>query len=157
MSFGQKHLISCRCVLPQYKYVINSPSHKFIVFSIIDDDDRIKPKFAQCNNCGIIHKIVDICKSEIVPGKEAMTSIVGISDIKSSLSKNLVDILESNDVDLPTWEAVQFIIENKQWGNYVMLSTDHDDDMRTGKYIRILGESLLKVESFLSEKYIKGE
>ena len=56
--------------------------------------------------------------------------------------------LEANNADLSTWEAVQFIVENKQWGNHVVLSTDSENNEVYGKYIKILGESLCKVENF---------
>ena len=145
---GQKHLIKCRCVLPQFKNNENPPAHRFVVFSIIEDE-KVSTKYAQCNNCGVIHKVTDICTSEIQSGKEHMGSIISIEDIRLSISKNLSSVLEANSVDLPTWEAVQFVVDNKQWGQIVVLTTDRDGDEIHGKYIRILGESLFKVESFV--------
>ncbi len=152
MLSGHKHLIKCRCVLQQFKQMKNPPVHMFTVFSIIDDNDRVKPKFAQCTNCGIIHKVVEINKSEIVPGKEAMTTIVSIDDIKMSLPQRLSDLLESNKCDLPTWENAQFIIENKLWGQFVVLSTENEGNVKQGKYVSILGETSLKVETFAREE-----
>lgn len=148
MKTGQKHLIKCRCVLPQFKKLENPPAHKFIVFSVIDDDGNVQQKYAQCNNCGVIHKIVDICKSEIQTGKEHMNSLIKLEDIKPSIHSNFSMILDSNNADIATWEAVQFTVENKQWGNFVVLTTDVEGDEIHGKYIRILGETMCKVESF---------
>lgn len=148
MASGFKHLLTCRCVLPQFKKVKPAPpEHQFPVFSIIDDDGTFRMRFAQCNNCGIIHKVIDICRSEIV-NKEAMVSIPTIDEIKSSLPSGLVNLLESNSADIATWEAVQFIIDNKQWGNFVVLSTDEIDGVRQGKYVRLLSETMFKVETF---------
>lgn len=144
---GQKHLVRCRCVLPQFKKLQNPPAHQFTVFSIIDND-VVQQKFSQCTNCGVIHRITEIGRSEIVTGREAMGSILTIDDIKPSLPEAIVKILEKNSVDLPTYEFVQFIIENKQWGNFVVLTTDLEGDVRQGKYLRILGETLFKVETF---------
>ncbi len=149
---GQRHLIKCRCVLPQYKGVTNPPVHQFIVFSVINDSDVVKPKYAQCNNCGIIHKVTDICVSEILSGKEAMSSVVKIEDIKLSLPSNLSDILERNNVDIATWEAAQFILENKEWGNFVILAQEEESGTRQGKYVRIMSETFFKVESFSREE-----
>ena len=149
---GQRHLIKCRCFLPQYKGVENPPSHHFIVFSVINDDDSVKTKYAQCNNCGVIHKVTDICTSEIQNGKESMSSILKIEDIKSSLPNNLSDILERNNVDLASWEAAQFIFENKDWGNFVILASEEDSGTRHGKYVRIMSETFFKVESFSREE-----
>jgi len=133
----------------------NPPNHHFIVFSVINDDNSVVPRYSQCNNCGIVHKVIDFCRSEIVVGKESMMSIMTIDDIKTSLSENIVNILEINQADLPTWEMVKFIIENQQWGNIAVLTTDSDDEtLKQGKYIQIVGEKLAKVESFVREEVI---
>ena len=154
MASGQKHLVMCRCVLPQFKRVINPPSHQFVVFSIIDDDGRVRPKFVQCNNCGIVHRVIDVCRSEIIPGREHMSSIVSVDDLKTALPESLRAILESNDCDLPTWEAARFIYEEKRWGEFVVLSTDAADGLQQGKYVRILGDNLFKVESYVREELV---
>lgn len=151
---GQRHLVKCRCVLPQYKGIINPPVHQFVVFSIINDDTTVKTRYAQCNNCGIIHKITDICTSEIISGKESMPAIVKIEDIKLSFPPNLSDILERNNVDITIWEAAQFIIENKAWGDFVVLTQEEESGTRQGKYVRIMSETFFKVESFSREDVI---
>ena len=92
-SFGQKHLIKCRCVLPQMKNLPIPTQHQFVVFSEVIDGN-VKTKFSQCNNCGVIHKITDICSSEIMNGKDAMSSIMSIEDIKLSMNASLSSILE---------------------------------------------------------------
>jgi hypothetical protein len=148
MSQGQKHLVKCRCVLQQFKKLQNPPPHQFVVFSVVQDDGGVVVKQAQCNNCGVIHKVVDLCKSEIVSGKENAKSMVTIDDIRPSIHPNFANILEANSADLATWEAVQFAIENKRWGDAVVLTTEQDGNELHGKYLRIIGESLCKVESF---------
>lgn len=145
---GQKHLIKCRCVLPQFKKREIPPVHQFIVFSVLDNEGTISPKYTQCNNCGVIHKVTDICRSEIQSGKENMNSLIKIEDIRPCIHPNFSAILESNNADLATWEAVQFIVENKQWGGHVVLTTDTDGEEIHGKYMRIVGETMCKVESF---------
>ena len=145
---GQKHLIKCRCVLPQYKNLKDPPSHKFIVFSMIKDDDTVVVKYSQCNNCGIIHKVTDICTSEISSGKEHMNSLMKIEDIRASIPNNFSTILEGNSADLPTWEAVKFILDHKKWGDFVILTSEIDGAEINGKYVRILGETLCKIDTF---------
>lgn len=156
MPTGVKHLIKCRCVLPQFKSLHEPPTHQFVVFSVVDDADRVTNKFAQCNNCGVIHKVIDICKSEILSNKEDMSSILSIDDLKSGLPANLAKILEMNNSDLPSWEACSFIMENKKWGNFVVLTTDFENGTRQGKYVQILGENLFKVNTFTREEFIKS-
>lgn len=154
MIRGQKHLVSCRCVLPQFKSKANPLKHQFVVFSLINEDDTVKQKYAQCNNCGLIHKVTDICKSEILPGKESLASIITIDDIKASLPANLVDILERNNADLPSWEQAQFILEQKKWGEFIVLSQEDEGSTRQGKYIRLMSETFFKVETFSREQIV---
>ena len=149
---GQKHLIKCRCVLPQFKQMPNPPDHQFVVFSVINDDDTVKPRYSQCTNCGIVHKVIEISRSEILIGKEAMTSIVTIADIRPSLPQQLVAILEGSHADLSTWEAAQFIFENEQWGNFVVLTSEVEGGVKHGKYVKLLSEKTFKVETFSREE-----
>lgn len=150
---GYKHLIECRCVLPQFKSKKDPPRHKFIVFSVADENDVIQQKYAQCNNCGLIHRVVDLCKSEIQSGKENASSILTIEDIKISLPKDLAVILEKYRVELPSWEYAAFIIENKEWGNFIVLEQEEDSGTKHGKYVRILGENFYKVENFSRQEF----
>lgn len=148
-TFGQKHLVKCRCVLPQLKN-LNDPEkrqHRFLVFSEIVDD-VVKQKYAQCNNCGLIHKVIDICSSEIMQGKEAMSTITTIDDLRLGLNANLSSILDRHQCDLPTWEQTSYIMENKLWGDIVILSNEVEGNNKIIKFIRILGETLFKVDSY---------
>ncbi len=147
---GSKHLIQCHCMLPQLKN--KGILHQFVVFSTEDDQGIVKTKFAQCNNCGVIHKVIDYCKSIVMNGKEELKSILTIDDIKLSImSKDLCALLERSDCDLATWEQVKFIIENKKWGHTVTLSSSLEEGIRVIKYLQILGEDLFKVETYTKE------
>lgn len=148
MPTGHKHLVRCRCVLPQFKQAQHPPVHQFITFSVVDDNNVVRIKYAQCPNCGVIHKVVDICRTEILQDREHMSSIVTVSEIKLSLPETLGTLLENNKADLPTWEAAQFIWENDKWGEFVVLSSETDADTKHGKYVRILGKNMFKVETF---------
>jgi len=155
MPSGIKHLIRCRCIMPQFKNLHEPPVHQFIVFSVLGDDDKLEVKFTQCNNCGIIHKVTDVCRSEILQSRESMGSLMTLDDIKLGLPASLITILDANGADLSTWEAAKFIYENKQWGNFTVLGTDSDAGTRQGKYLQILGENLFKVNTFSREEYAK--
>jgi hypothetical protein len=130
------------------------PVHQFVVFSILEND-VMKQKFVQCNNCGIVHKVVDLCKSEIVDKKEVLVASTTVDDIKVSLSKNICMVLETAQVDLPTWEHALFIVENKLWGDFVVLNSDSDGTSKQGKIVKILGENLLKVETFMRDEVVQ--
>lgn len=153
MPTGQKHLIRCRCVLPQFKKMQDPPAHQFVVFSVIDDNDKVVPKIVQCPNCGLVHKVVDLTKSEIASGRESSSATISIDDIKNTLPENISNVLESNNADMPTWEAVQFEHENKRWGSaFIVITSEEQDGMRSGKYIRLLGEKLFEIKQFNREE-----
>ena len=151
---GQRHLVSCRCVLPQFKGRIDPPKHHFLVFSVLKSDNSVVVKYVQCNNCGLVHKVTDICKSEVIVGKEFMSSVITIEDIKPSLPKNLSDILERSNADVTAWEMAQHIVDNKEWGAFVLLGQEEESGMKHGKYVRIMSETFFKVESFSREDII---
>lgn len=156
MSSGTKHLISCHCVLPQFRKMKKPIFHKFTVFSILKND-KVIPKIAKCNNCGVLHRITDICKSEFIHGHEdSNNAIITIDDLKILLPEKLVKILESYSVDLATWENAQFLLEQKKWNSFLVLTQEELDDNVEGKLLRIIGENLYKIEAF-SRSSIVGE
>jgi hypothetical protein len=89
-----------------------------------------------------------------VSGKEDTSAAINIDDMKCCLPQNLATMLESNNVDIPTWEAVKFFYENKQWGQFVVLSSESTDGERAGKYVQLLGENLFKVEPFVRQEVV---
>jgi len=144
---GIKHLIQCHCVLPQFKNAVNPTFHKFVVFSIIDESDTVQPKIAQCNNCGVIHKVTDICKSELTTKEESM-SLPSIKDIKFSLSSELSSVLESYHCDLATWEQAEWIYLNKLWDQWIILTREETDDEIHGKRLLFTSEGKFRIEAF---------
>ena len=146
---GVKHLIQCHCILPQFKESRDPVFHKFAVFSILDEDsDTVQPKFAQCNNCGIIHKVVDICRSELTTKEESKT-LPSISDIRLSLPKSLSDVLDSYQSDISTWEHAEWIYLTKAWDSWIILAREEDDEGDLhGKRLIFLGEERFKIEAF---------
>jgi hypothetical protein len=154
---GYKHLIECRCVLPQFKNRKDPPKHKFVVFSVIDENDNVEHKYAQCNNCALVHNVIDICTSDIQHSKESSSFILSIDDIKISLNKDLSIILEKYKVDLASWEQAAFILENKEWGNFIMLEQEDEGESKLGKYVRVLGENFFKIENFSRNEIIEAK
>tara|TARA_B100000242_G_C42998852_1_gene464001 strand:+ start:676 stop:1032 length:357 start_codon:yes stop_codon:yes gene_type:complete len=118
------------------------------VFSEIDDSDTVVPKFAQCNNCGVIHKIYDICKSEIITHKEDLKSIRTIDDLSLTLPPDVVRVLESYKCDLPSWEQAEFILNNEQWGTIITLMRDETEEETTGKAMKIDGRSKISIVTY---------
>ena len=112
---GYKHLIECHCVLPQFRENPKPIYHKFTVFSVIDDSDTVIPCLAQCNNCATVHKVLDICKSEIVAGKDESRAIEKKEDVALSLPTSLVELFSNYDLELADYQMARFVIENDVW------------------------------------------
>lgn len=151
---GIKHLVPCRCILPQFKQRKKPINHQFVVFSEIDDENNVKKKYVQCPNCGIIHKVTEISRSEVQKGKEHMSSIITIDEIRQSLDQKLAALLDTNQADIATWEEVAFIIEHEEWGRHVVLNKDMDDDELHIKCLRVLSPSLFKVSNESRKEFI---
>lgn len=152
-KIGTRHVIKCRCILPQYKSMQNPPSHQFVVFSVTEDD-VVVPKTVQCNNCGIVHRVTELCTSKIINGKEDLKSVSTIDTIRPQLPSNIAAVLDSEGSDIPVWEHCKFVIDNAIWDSVIQLSTESYDGMREGKYIRIFSKEMFNVESFSEESTI---
>lgn len=152
---GIKHLIQCHCILPQYRNKKNPTFHQFVVFSTLDTEtDAVEPTFAECNNCGIVHKIIDICKSEIVTGREDLRSQLSITDFNHSLPSSLFELLQSYDRTLPDYQHAQFILEHDTWGDHIILTKEEVDDYVQGKLVKFISQDKFRVESYTSKKAI---
>lgn len=143
-----KHLLECKCILPQFKNSTPPIFHKFLVFSELDMvDGNVVSSYVQCNNCGVIHKILEIGRSDVLK-RETMPSLITIEDIKASLPSRLVSILEQSECPLPLWQEAQFILQNGLWGRGFTLTQEREGNNIIGKYIVILGETIYDIKSF---------
>jgi len=142
---GVRHLIECHCTLPQYRNANPPVYHKFVVFSVLDED-AIQKKLVQCNNCGIIHKVVDLCKTEIAHGMEEGQSLRSIEDIKIGIPDKMVTFLIQQNADISTWEYVEFILDNKQ-EKEVILKKEQKDDLTQLKILHIKEDGTFKVKN----------
>ena len=133
---GYKHIVECHCILPQFRSAKNPPWHKFIVFSIIDDADTVIPKHARCNNCGVIHNVFDISKSEILPGQET-GAVMEIEDVQLMLPDSLKNILISYSCDIATWENVLFVLQNAKFPCNIILDKKEDEGIISGKLLEM--------------------
>lgn len=148
---GFKHVIQCKCFLPQFKDLQDPPIHRFIVFSEIDEYTNVKPSFVQCNNCGIVHKVIEAGKSVILK-KEDTSAIETVDEISDQLPDQIKAILQKYDCDLPTWQEARFIFQNQLWGRFVVLTKERTEENVIGKALIILGEKLHKIETFEREE-----
>lgn len=147
---GVLHLIDCMCILPQYMKNEKPTFHKFKVFSEIDENNEVKRKLVQCPNCGIVHKVLDICKSEVMNGKDETMSVLTKDDLRFMLPTRMYEILDGYKCDIATWEYAKFVIDNKRWGTTIVLTneTNDDDKTRTGKAVIIRGTNEYEIQQF---------
>ena len=98
-----------------------------------------------------------MCKSNIVVGREELRSIIGIDDIKLMIPEDICRVLESYQVELPTWEEAKFILDEGRWGNFVVLTKDTVDDTVHGKRLVFEAIDKAKIEPFTFTNYIESK
>jgi len=155
MKRGIKHLIECHCILSQYKNKKDPVYHRFTAFSEIDDSDTVVPKLVNCNNCGISHKIIDLCKSIINTSREDSNSVRTIEDIRLSMPEDLVSVMDSYECDLATWEHAEFILRNGIWGNFIVLSRENINEGSEGKILRFESSGKYRIEPFIQRNVVE--
>jgi len=144
---GIKHLVQCHCVLPTLRRLPNPVYHSFVVFSVLDDGGNVIPKDAECTNCGVIHSVIDFCKSEITT-KEKSSSIITVKDISLMIPTELSNVLASYECDIATWEQAHFIYSNQRWGERIVLTRQSEDGKVKGKTLTFEGSNKFKIESY---------
>ena len=156
---GVRHLVECHCILPQYRDRMNSNPvfHKFIVFSVVDESDTVVPKYVQCNNCSVVHKVYDLCKSEIMGGKDELRSVTTIEEVRLGMNIDVQNVLDTYSCDLSTWEQTRFLIDNELWDKTVILTQDSLDDVTQGKMLRILSSQSFRIESFIRKDLVENK
>ena len=144
---GIKHLIECHCVLRIFNHDDQVYNHKFPVYSKLDDTGKIIPKLSKCNNCQSLHYVHDYCTSDLRGGKDESMITLSIDDIALSLPDKLVNTLVKVDSDISTWEHCLDIIEEKRWGEHVVLSRDIINENEHVKILLINNENQFKIEN----------
>ena len=142
-------------MLPQYKNREEIVFHQFAVFSVLDEEsDTIEVKFSACNNCGAVHKIVDICKTEILTGKDEVPTQLNKEDFKFSLPTDLYELLGTYHREIADFEHAQFILEQESWGEHIILSREELDDMIQGKLVKFLSSDRFRIESYVIKREV---
>ncbi len=144
---GFKHLIECHCILALYKANQKIINHKFPVYSKIDESGNVIKKLVKCNNCDAVHFVKDICKSEIQPGKDQTSVTTTKEDISYMLSDKMNNFLHKVSADISTWEHVLDIIEEKRWGEDVIINREIIDEKQHVKILKIISEEKFKITS----------
>jgi ribosomal protein L32 len=126
------------------------------VYSKLDKKGKIIPKYVNCNNCGITHLVHELCKSDIKVGKEDITSIRKIDDIKISLPERLVDFLETYRQEIYVYEKIEDIIEQSIFPESIILKREIIDDVHHVKILNITSEKTFTVSTEVINTVIIG-
>ena len=141
-------------MLPQYRKNPEPKYHSFVVFSLFDDSDTAIPKHARCNNCGVIHNVIDVCKSEILPGQE-IGAVMTTKDCGVMLPTGVQNILETYGCEVPDWEHALFILQNEKWGDFIIVNReDTETGDLTGKILKFIGPTNYRLEPFMQKRNV---
>ena len=151
---GAKHLIQCHCVLPQYRGANPTVFHKFVVFSVIDDQDAVSEKVVKCPNCDALHRVTEIGKSEIVHGKDGSSSAMDIEDIKSQLPTGLASILDRHKVDEATYEQALFHVNTYNSDEPIVLARERFDDKVSIKALWLRPDRSFRIETIVRQEEV---
>lgn len=152
---GIKHLIECHCVLAIFKTTKKSmPSHKFPVYSKLDERGNVIKKLVKCNNCDTMHHIYDICKSEIRGGKDQSELTLSIDELSLMLPERLSNALFKIETDISNWEHIVDIFEEERWGELVVLRREVIDEKQHTKSIEIVSSSIFKIKNNIIDDMI---
>ena len=157
MIKGIKHLVQCHCVLPQFRGRETPVFHKIEVFSEIDEEDNVTEKFIVCDNCGVVHKVFDLCKSEIQTQHETITSVRTIPEIKMSLDDNICQLLEKNNCHVSTWENIEFILDNEIFDLPVVINRENIKGKTNIKYVELKKNGKFKIKSDIINSEVNFE
>jgi len=149
---GIKHLVECHCVLPQYRKQTDPPYHRFVVFSMLDKSDTAIPKHARCNNCGVIHQVLDVCKSEILMGQE-IGAVMTKEDCGIMLPSGVKQVLETYGCEVPDWEHALYILQNDKWGDFIIVNREETEAGNiAGKILKFNSPGNYRLEPFIQKR-----
>lgn len=120
---------------------------RFLTCSLLIDN-VVVPSYVECPNCGIMHRVHDVCRSDIQNRAELTGAVQTIDEIRASLPDKVSSLMSSYELDISSWQQAQLIVENCLWGEHVILKTEAlPDNVKLVKLMRILGPTLVKVET----------
>jgi len=105
----------------------------------------------------VVHKVVDVCRTELAVGRDELSTMINIDDIAIMIPQDVRSVLESYKADIATWENVQFILQQKQWGSHVVLTHDVLEEDTQGKLLIFNGPGKFNIETFVRKDVISME
>tara|TARA_B100000035_G_scaffold311668_1_gene321637 strand:- start:1401 stop:1787 length:387 start_codon:yes stop_codon:yes gene_type:complete len=128
------------------------------VFSQVDENGEVKEKYIACNNCGIIHRVYEVFKSEVKWGQEDVKSLIASKDdIKFNLEaqgfEKIISLLEKSDLDISDWEMAEHLLENNTSGHIVLERKESDNNVVL-KVLNINEDNSFKLKKEILQRYL---
>ena len=108
-----------------------------------------------CNNCGIVHKVFEVCKSTILHDLEGTNSSVTIDDVTLQLPETVGKLLNSYGKDLPDYEHTKFMLDENMVGDFVVLTQEFNEGRKSGKVLKYKGKGKFEIEPFSRSEIIE--
>lgn len=149
------HLVDCHCILKIYQNIEKHVYHKFIVFSVFEDD-VFQKKFVECNNCGSIHEVTNVNKSTIMNDVTKYKALVtSKEDLQYSLPEKYVSFLLKNNVqETYIWENINFILEEKIAGT-IIYNREKIDNKIICNFINIDNDGSFNIKKEIFQRDLK--
>tara|TARA_B100000965_G_C19153243_1_gene566971 strand:+ start:89 stop:520 length:432 start_codon:yes stop_codon:yes gene_type:complete len=131
--------------------------HKIPTISFFNDNDEIKEKYIICNNCGVVHRVYEVLKSEIKWGMEDLKNLVNTKeDIAQNLNflekNDIVNILNKEQAFTCDWELAEHLVENNIDGNIILQTTESDNNT-VYKVLEIKGDKH-RIKKEIVQRYL---
>jgi len=153
---GTKHLVQCHCVLPQFRGADPPIFHKFIVFSVLNENDEVVERVAKCPNCDALHRVTEIGRSSIVHGKDGSAAVIDIEDVKSQLPTSLVSVLERHKVDEATYEQALFYVNTYNTDDPIVLAREILEEKTSVKALWLKPDRSFRIETIVRQDEVKN-
>ena len=152
---GMKHLVQCHCVLPQFRSVDPPIFHRFVVFSVLGDDDVVVERVSKCPHCDALHRVTELGRSEIIHGRDGSSSVMNIEDVKSQLPSPLVAVLDRHKVDEATYEQALYYVNTYNTEDPIILARENLGGGKTSiKALWLRADRSLKIETTIRQEEV---
>lgn len=139
------HTLECQCILPIYNKVEKPVYHSFVVFSTFVDDS-LEEKYVECNNCGVVHQVLNVNKSNIISDVTKYKSlVVSKEDLSYNLPSKYLDFLTKKNIEeVYIWEKINFLLEN-DISEKVLFNRSQIDNYTVCEFIEVIDKDKFKI------------
>lgn len=146
-----KHTLQCKCFAASEMDKETPQFYEFIAISEVDENGDVVPRTIPCDNCGRLHEVYEICKSNVIDGTDSPIGILSMEEIEMSIPEKLQKLLKDNKCPKHTWEEASLILEKELWGSSIILNRDIQNNKVFCKTLKILGVTFYRIDNSTSD------